>query len=84
MVYGKCEYFTNQKRYEIHDILKMYKLRLFIKSQKNKTKYKYYRQPTRCKNNGLLIIPVSSTYTYFGQLFCPSSGARDCVLQLAV
>jgi len=34
-------------------------------------KYKQYRQPTRWKNNGLLIIPVSSTC--FGQLFCPSS-----------
>jgi len=32
-------------------------------------KYKQYRQPTRCNNNGLLIIPVSSTC--FGQLFCP-------------
>ena len=43
---------------------------------------KYYRQPTRCNNNGLLIIPISSTC--FGQLFCPSSGALDCVLQLVV
>ena len=39
--------------------------------------YKQYRQPTRCNNNGLLIIPVSSTC--FGKLFCPSSGALDCV-----
>ena len=39
--------------------------------------YKSYRQPTRCNNNGLLIIPISSTY--FGHLFCPSSGALDCV-----
>ena len=31
------------------------------------------------QNNGLLIIPVSSIY--FGQLFFPSSGALDCVLQ---
>jgi len=31
-------------------------------------KYKQHRQPTRCNNNGLLLIPVSSTY--FGQLFC--------------
>ena len=45
-------------------------------------KYKQYRQPTRCNNNGLLIIPISSTC--FGQLFCPSSGALDCVLQLVV
>ena len=45
-------------------------------------KYKYYRQPTRCNNNGLLIIPVSSTC--FGELFFPSSGALDCVLQLVV
>ena len=37
---------------------------------------------TRCNNNGLLIIPVSSTC--FGELFCPSSGALDCVLQLVV
>ena len=35
------------------------------------------RQPTRCNNNGLLIIPASSTC--FGQLFCTSSGALDCV-----
>jgi len=44
--------------------------------------YKQYRQPTRSNNNGLLIIPVSSTC--FGQLVCPSSGALDCVLQLVV
>jgi len=44
--------------------------------------YKYYIQPTRCKNNSLLIIPVSSIC--FGQLFCPSSGTLDCVLQLVV
>ena len=44
--------------------------------------YKWYRQPTRCNNNGLLIIPVSSTC--FGRWFCPSSGALDCVLQLVV
>jgi len=40
-----------------------------------------YRQPAGCNNNGLLIIPVSSTC--FGQL-CPSSGALDSVLQLVV
>ena len=34
------------------------------------------------KNNSLLIIPISSTY--FGQLFCPSSGALYCVLQPVV
>ena len=34
------------------------------------------------KNNGLLIIPVSSTC--FGQLFCSSSGTLDYVLQLVV
>ena len=44
--------------------------------------YKLYRQPTRCNNNGLLIIPVSSTC--FGKLFCPSSGTLDYVLQLVV
>jgi len=44
--------------------------------------YKQYRQPTRCNNNGLLKIPVSSVC--FGQLFCPSSGALDYVLQLVV
>ena len=33
-------------------------------------------------DNGLLIIQVSSTC--FGQLFCPSSGALECVLQLVV
>ena len=42
-------------------------------------KYKLYRQPTRYNYNGLLIIPVSSTY--FGQLFCPTSGALDCNTQ---
>ena len=31
--------------------------------------YKYYRQPTRCNNNGLLIIAVSKTC--FGQNKCP-------------
>ena len=45
------------------------KLRLFSKSQKNIMKYKKYRKPTRCNNNGLLIIPVSSTC--FGQNNCP-------------
>jgi len=44
--------------------------------------YKYYRQPTRCNNNDLLIIPESSTC--FGQLFCTSSKALDCVFQLVV
>ena len=44
--------------------------------------YKWYRKPTRFNNNGLLIIPVSSTC--FGQLFCPSSGTLDCVLQFVV
>jgi len=43
-------------------------------------KYKQYGQLTRCNNNGLLIIPVSSTY--FRQLFCPSWGALDCVYSL--
>ena len=38
--------------------------------------------PRRCNNNGLLIIPVSSTC--FGKLYCPSSGALDCVLQRVV
>jgi len=33
--------------------------------------------PNRCNNNGLLIIPISSTC--FGRLFCPSSAAIDCV-----
>ena len=44
--------------------------------------YKLYKQPNRCNNNGLLIIPVSSTC--FGKLFYPSSGALDCVLQFVV
>ena len=44
--------------------------------------YKFYRQPTKCNNNGLLIIPISSTC--FGRWFRPSSGALDCVLQLVV
>jgi len=34
------------------------------------------------QQNGLLIIPVSSTG--FGKLFCPYSRALDCVLQLVV
>jgi len=34
------------------------------------------------QNDGLLIIPVSSTC--FGKLFCPSSGALDCVLHLVI
>jgi len=34
------------------------------------------------QQNGLLIIPVS--LTFFGQLFYPSSGTLDCVLQLVV
>ena len=48
---------------------------VFSKSQKNIMKYKLYRQPTRCNNNGILIIPLSSTC--FGQLFYPSSGAQS-------
>jgi hypothetical protein len=39
-------------------------------------KYQKYRQPTRCCNNGLLIIPISSTS--FGRWLRPSSGALDC------
>ena len=39
-----------------------------------------YRQPTSCNNNGLLIIPISSTC--FGRWFRPSSGALDCVYSL--
>ena len=57
------------------------------KKKKKKKKYVYilfccclyiyiyiyiYRQPSRCNNNSLLIIPVSSTC--FRLLFCPSSG----------
>ena len=42
--------------------------------------YKYYRQPTRCNNSGLLIIPISSAL--FGRIFCPCSVALDSVLQL--
>jgi hypothetical protein len=41
---------------------------------------KPHRQPTRCKNNGLLIISISSSY--FGRWFLPSSGALDCVYSL--
>ena len=41
-----------------------------------------FRKPTRCNNNGLLIIPVSSTC--FGKLFYPSSGALHFVLQFVV
>ena len=39
--------------------------------------YKEYGQPTRCNNNGLLIIPVSSTC--LGKLFCPYSGHKLCI-----
>ena len=39
-----------------------------------------YRQPTRCNNNGLLIIPISSTC--FGRWFRQSSGAPDCLYSL--
>ena len=35
---------------------------------------------TRCNNNGLLIIPISSTC--FRRWFRPSSGALDCVYSL--
>jgi hypothetical protein len=35
----------------------------------NMIHYKKYRQPTRCNNNGLLIIPISSTC--FGRWFRP-------------
>ena len=34
----------------------------------------------KCNNNGLLIIPISSTY--FGRWFRPYSGALDCVYSL--
>jgi len=40
------------------------------------------REPTRCNNNGFLIIHFSSTC--FGQQFCPSSGALECAIQLVV
>ena len=46
----------------------------------NSQHYPFYRQPTRCNNNGLLIIPVGSTC--FGRWFRPSSGALDCVYSL--
>ena len=39
-----------------------------------------YRQPTRCNNNCLLIIPTSSTC--FGRWFRPSSRTIDCVHSL--
>ena len=42
--------------------------------------FKYYKQPTRCKNNGLLIFPISSKC--FGRWFHPSLGALDCVYSL--
>jgi hypothetical protein len=50
-----------------------------VSLKKNIMKYNQYRQRTRCNNNGSLINPVSSTCS--GQLFCPSSGPLDCVLQ---
>ena len=42
--------------------------------------YKWYRQLNRFNNNGLLIIPISSTC--FGRRFRPFSGALDCVYSL--
>ena len=42
--------------------------------------YIQYRQPTRCNNKSLLIIPIISTY--FGLRFCSSSWAQDCVYSL--
>jgi len=42
-------------------------------------KYKQYRQPTRCNNNGF-----SRQLNIFWAFICPSSGALDCVVQLAV
>jgi hypothetical protein len=42
--------------------------------------WKSHRQPTKCINNGLLIIPFSSTC--FGRWFLPSLGALDCVYSL--
>ena len=41
------------------------------------TEDKFYREPTRCNNNDLLIIPISSTC--FGRWFRSSSGSQDCV-----
>ena len=40
----------------------------------------FYRQPTICNNNGLLLIPIISAR--FGRWFRPSSGALDCVYSL--
>ena len=42
--------------------------------------HKLHREPTRCNNNILLIIPISSTC--FGRWFRPSSGALDCIYSL--
>jgi len=42
--------------------------------------YLLYRQPTRCKNNGLLLIPISSTCAW--RWFRPSSETPDCVYSL--
>jgi hypothetical protein len=42
--------------------------------------YKKCRQPTRCNNNYILVIPISSPC--FGRWFRPSSGALDCVYSL--
>ena len=64
---------TLQRRlfiYLINKYISLYDICLTVHHWYNK-----YRQATRCNNNGLLIIRVSSTC--FGQLFCPSSG--DCV-----
>jgi len=64
----------------VNDFCGSHRLRLFSRSEKNTMKYKQYRQPTRCINNGLLIIPVS--WTCFGQLFCPSSGAQQNIKRM--
>ena len=39
-----------------------------------------YKQPTRCNNNGLLIIPISSTCS--GRQLRPSSGALEFIYSL--
>ena len=43
---------------------------------------KLYRSPTRCNNDNLLIF--KDKLNMFRTIFCPSSGAYDCDLQLLV
>jgi hypothetical protein len=55
----------------------LWTIAIIVLQNVNRLVFKWCRQPTRCNNNGLLLIPISSTC--FGRWFHPSSGALDCV-----